>query len=314
VLTIYAFTYQNYALRRCKPTLPSLSPKCVIAVFRNRVSIFVMIRTVVIEEEPSAAQHLVTLLDETWQVEVIGTATDRVAGLRLCAQMRPDAVFLDFNVSGEDGASLATQLTGLEEPPRVVFTARDADRATDAFRLDAVDYLLKPLDPLQVAEAVNRLLVHLRPFEFGSLLGPAGRRGATLTPDKLCFADAAHGLLPVTDIDRDEIRLLAPHEIVAVLRHRRRTWIHTVLEEFATYYSLAELVAWLGGDRFIQLGRHALVNLRAIERIIHRGDRLYRVRLHDRVGSEIIPSRSGAARLAAVLKTERYRSMEACEA
>jgi DNA-binding LytR/AlgR family response regulator len=270
-----------------------------------------MIRTVVIEEEPLAAQHLVTLLDETWQVEVIATATDRVAALRLCAQLRPDAVFLDVNVSGEDGVSLATQLTRLEQPPRVVFTARDADRATDAFRVDAVDFLLKPLDPLQVAEAVSRLLVHLRPFEFGSLLGSTSSSGEILTPDKFCFADAAHGLLPVTDIDRDEIRLLAPHEIVAVLRHQRRTWIHTVLEEFATYYSLAELVAWLGGDPFIQLGRHAVVNLRAVERIVYRGDQLYRVRLHDRVGSEITPSRSGVARLAAVLKTERRRAREA---
>jgi two-component system response regulator LytT len=264
-----------------------------------------MIRTVVVEEDPLADQHLVTLLDETRQIEVIGTATDRLAGLRLCAQLRPDAVFLDVNVSDEDGFSLATQLTRLEQPPRLVLMARDADRAAHAFRLNAVDYLLKPLDPLQVAEAVNRLLVHLRPFEFGPFLGSASRSGGILTPDSIRFADAAHGLLPVIDIDRDEIRLLAPHEIVVVLRNRRRTWIHTVLKEFATYYSLAELADWLGFDPFIQLGRHAVVNLRAIERIIHRGDRLYRVRLHDRVGSEITPSRSGAARLAGVLKTQR---------
>jgi two-component system, LytTR family, response regulator LytT len=264
-----------------------------------------MIRTVVVEEDPLADQHLVTLLDETRQIEVIGTATDRLAGLRLCAQLRPDAVFLDVNVSDEDGFSLATQLTRLEQPPRLVLMARDADRAAHAFRLNAVDYLLKPLDPLQVAEAVNRLLVHLRPFEFGPFLGSASRSGGILTPDSIRFADAAHGLLPVIDIDRDEIRLLAPHEIVVVLRNRRRTWIHTVLKEFATYYSLAELADWLGFDPFIQLGRHAVVNLRAIERIILRGDRLYRVRLHDRVGSEITPSRSGAARLAGVLKTQR---------
>ena len=271
-----------------------------------------MIRTVVVEEEPSIAQHLAMLLDETWQVGVIGTATDWVAGLRLCAQSRPDAVFLDVNVSDEDGVSLATRLIRLEHPPRLVFTASDADHAADAFRLDAVDYLLKPLDPLLLAEAVNRLLVHLRPFQFGSLFGSAGRMGGISAPDKFCFAEVAHGLLPVTDIDRDEIRLLAPHEIVAVLRRRRRTWIHTVLEEFATYYSLAELVNWLGGDPFVQLGRHAVANLRAIERIVHRGDRLYRVRLHDRVGSEITPSRSGAARLAAVLKIERSRLKEVC--
>src|SRR5260370_10418194 len=56
----------------------------------------------------------------------------------------------------------------LPQPPRLVFTTGNAGRATDAFRLEAVDYLLKPLDQDQVAEAVNRLLAYLRPFESGS--------------------------------------------------------------------------------------------------------------------------------------------------
>ena len=269
-----------------------------------------MIRAVVIEDQPLAAQHLATLLDDTWQVEVIGTATDGAAGLRLCTQLRPDAVFLDINLPGKDGVSLATQLTMLAQTPRLVFTAGNADRATDAFRLEAVDYLLKPVDALQVAEAINRLLAHLRPFEFGSLLGSARRSGGVLMPDKMCFTDTAHELLPVTDIDRDQIRLLARHEIVAVLRRERRTWIHTVLEEFATYYPLGELLHWFGGEPFIQVGRHAVLNLRAIERVNRCGGRLYRVRLHDRLGSEITASRTGAARLTAVLKTQRRKTTQ----
>jgi DNA-binding LytR/AlgR family response regulator len=68
---------------------------------------------------------------------------------------------------------------------------------------------------------------------------------------------------------------------------------------------LADVMEWLGGDPFIQIGRHAVVNLHAIEHVIHYGDRLYRVRLRDRAGTEITASRSGAVRLAAVLKTQR---------
>jgi two-component system LytT family response regulator/two-component system response regulator LytT len=264
-----------------------------------------MIRAVVVEDQTPVAQYLATLLDGTSRVEVIGTATDGAEGLRLCAQLRPDAAFLDINLPGQGGISLGTQLTKLTPPPRLVFTAESVDRATDAFRLRAVDYLLKPLDPLQVAEAINRLLAQLRPFEFGSFLGSASRGGRVLTPNKTCFTGAAHELLPVKDIGRDQIRLLARHEIVAVLRRERRTWIHTVLEEFGTYYPLAELVHWLGGDPFIQLGRHAVVNLRAIEHVNRSGDRDYRVRLHDRLGSEIKASRTGAGRLTAALKARR---------
>src|ERR1700756_2413636 len=126
---------------------------------------WIRIRAVIIEDEPLAAQYLSTLLDETYQVEVVGTATDSETGLQMCADLRPDAAFVDINLPGKDGVSLATQLAMLPQPPRLVFTTGNANRAADAFRLEAVDYLLKPLDPDQVTESVQRLLAHLRPFE-----------------------------------------------------------------------------------------------------------------------------------------------------
>src|ERR1700738_2405415 len=129
---------------------------------------WIRVRAVIVEDEPLAAEYLATLLDDTWQVEVVATATDSESGLRLCAELRPHAVFLDIQLPGKDGVSLASQLAMLPQPPRVVFTTGLSSRATDAFRLEAVDYLLKPLDPEQVAEAVNRLLAYLRPFEAGS--------------------------------------------------------------------------------------------------------------------------------------------------
>jgi DNA-binding LytR/AlgR family response regulator len=266
---------------------------------------WIRIRAVIIEDEPLAAQYLAALLDDTCQVEVVGSATESEAGLRLCAELRPDVVFIDINLPGRDGVSLARQLAMLPQPPRLVFTTGNANRATDAFRLEAVDYLLKPLDPEQVTEAVNRLLSYLRPFESGSSPGSRGHADEDPTPDKMRFTGLANELLPVKDVDRDQIRLLARREVVAVLRRERRTWVHTVREEFATYYPLADLMRWLGGEPFIQVGRHAIVNLQAIERVTHYGDRLYRVRLRDRVATEITASRTGAARLAAVLKTQR---------
>ena len=167
-----------------------------------------------------------------------------------------------------------------------------------------MDYLLKPLDPEQVTEAVNRVLSYLRPFESGPSPGFRGHANEDPTPDKMRFTGLATDLLPVKDVDRDQMRLLARREVAAVLRRERRTWVHTVREEFATYYPLAELMRWLGGKPFIQIGRHAIVNLQAIERVTHYGDRLYRVGLRDRVTTKLTTSRTGATRLAAVLKTQ----------
>ena len=132
---------------------------------------WIRIRAVIIEDEPLAAQYLATLLDDTCQVELVGTATESETGLKLCAELRPDAVSIDIKLPGKDGVSLATLLAMLPEPPRPVFTTGSADRATDAFRLEAVDYLLKPLDPTQVAESVNRLLATCDPLKLAHLPG-----------------------------------------------------------------------------------------------------------------------------------------------
>jgi two-component system, LytTR family, response regulator LytT len=266
---------------------------------------WVRIRAVIVEDEPLAAQYLAALLDETCQVEVVGSATESQTGLRLCAELRPDAAFLDINLPETDGVSLATQLAMLPQPPRIVFTTGNANRATDAFRLEAVDYLLKPLEPEQVNEAVHRLLAQLRPFDSQSPSGNDGRVSEAAPSGEADLLAISNDLLPVKDNDRDQIRLLSRREIVALVRRDRRTWVHTVREEFATYYPLADLIRWLGGSPFIQIARHAVINLQAVEQVTHYGDRLYRVRLRDRAGTQLTASRSGAARLAAVVKIQR---------
>src|ERR1700756_1657231 len=156
---------------------------------------WIRIRAVIIEDEPLAAQYLAALLDDTCQVEVVGSAAESEAGLQMCADLRPDAVFVDINLPGKDGVSLATQLAMLPQPPRLVFTTGNANRAADAFRLEAVDYLLKPLDPEQVAEAVNRLLAYLRPFEVGSFQSPGTDAEEAPTPGKMGFPDRGNRLL-----------------------------------------------------------------------------------------------------------------------
>jgi DNA-binding LytR/AlgR family response regulator len=78
---------------------------------------WIRIRAVIIEDEPLAAQYLAELLDETCQVEVVGSATEGEAGLYLCAEVRPDVVFVDINLPGKDGVSLAKQLAMLPQPP-----------------------------------------------------------------------------------------------------------------------------------------------------------------------------------------------------
>lgn len=254
-----------------------------------------MIRAVVVEDEPLAAQYLRALLHETGKVEVVGTAQEGNFGLQLCAEQRPDAAFLDIHLPGPDGLALAAHLTRLPQPPLIVFTTGHADRACDAFRIEAVDYLLKPLEPTQVREAVARL---------ESRLTPRGNETVSLAEARPTSPLALlNDRLPVKNGSDDVIKLLSRWEIVAALHHDRRTWIHTTQEEFATYYPLAELLRWLGEPAFLRISREAILNLQAIEEIIHYGDRLYQVRLRDRQKTRVEASRSGASRLSSLLKS-----------
>jgi DNA-binding LytR/AlgR family response regulator len=261
-----------------------------------------MFSALVIEEDSEEARRLAAFLEDTWQVDVVRTACDASTGLRICSELRPDVAFLDIDMPGREGNNLAWAIGKLARPPRLVFTAKNADRAIDAFRFDAVDFLQKPLDAVRVAETVRRLIECTRLTPFDYVPDPTRRARAAAGVDQ-GFTDAVSELLPVTCVDRDQIRLLARREIVAVIRRGRRTWIHTVLEEFATYYPLAQVLRWLRDHAFVQIGRNAIVNLRALRSIRRCGDRVYRVQLQDRLATEITASRTGASRLIGIIRS-----------
>ena len=249
-----------------------------------------MIRVVVVEDEPLARRYLCTLLAQTAKVEVVGEAGDGRNGLRLCAEHAPDATFLDIRIPGPDGLSMANTLLTLPRPPLVVFVTGYAGHAIDAFRVEAVDYLLKPIEPGQVFEAIRRLEHRLS--------DPCGERieEASVLPNER---------LPVKDRGEGHVKLLTRGDVVAVLRRNRRTWVHTAMEEFPTYYPLTTLARWLGGTPFLRISRDAIVNMERVAEVEHPGDRHYRVQLLDRPRTTAETSRSGAALLAAYLRSGR---------
>jgi DNA-binding LytR/AlgR family response regulator len=249
-----------------------------------------VIRAVVVEDEPLARRYLCTLLEETGKVEVVGEADDGRAGLRLCAERAPDAAFLDIRIPGPDGLSLAGRLLTLARPPLVVFVTGFSGHAVDAFRVEAVDYLLKPIEFGAVLETVRRLEHRL------------DGRGAVSAESA---ADALGDRLVVKDASDGSVKLLPRGDIVAALRRRRRTWIHTAAEEFPTYYPLATLARWLGGSPFLQISRDAIVNMTVVTEITRVGDRRYELRLLDRARTVAEASRTGAALLADYLRSGR---------
>lgn len=113
-----------------------------------------MLRVIVIDDEPLARQGLRELLRDHPQIAVVGEAGRVEAALRLIEAEKPDALFLDIRMPGQTGFDL---LKKLAPPPRVIFVTAYSQHAVEAFEVQAVDYLLKPVMPDRLAVAIRRL-------------------------------------------------------------------------------------------------------------------------------------------------------------
>ncbi|GAA4560242.1 LytR/AlgR family response regulator transcription factor [Planotetraspora kaengkrachanensis] len=120
------------------------------------------LRVLAVDDEQPALEDLSYLLRADPRIGDVLTARDGAAALKLLdraiADGRPvDAVFLDIRMRGLDGVVLGRLLTQFSSPPKVVFVTAYEDHAVDAFELKAEDYLLKPVRPERLTEAIRRV-------------------------------------------------------------------------------------------------------------------------------------------------------------
>jgi DNA-binding LytR/AlgR family response regulator len=115
------------------------------------------LRALAVDDEAPALDELAYLLRADERVGAVTPAGDATEALRVLRDGEIDVVFLDIRMPGLDGLELARVLRQFAAPPAVVFVTAHEDRAVDAFDLGAVDYLLKPLRPERLAEALRRV-------------------------------------------------------------------------------------------------------------------------------------------------------------
>jgi DNA-binding LytR/AlgR family response regulator len=117
-----------------------------------------VLKAVIAEDEPVLRGELRAMLAKLWpELAIAAEARDGIDALREIAAHSPDILFLDIQMPGLTGLDLAQVLSRFKAPPPVVFVTAYDEHAVDAFELDAVDYLVKPVRPARVAEAVRRL-------------------------------------------------------------------------------------------------------------------------------------------------------------
>jgi two-component system LytT family response regulator len=111
-------------------------------------------KAMIIDDEPPARREMRRLLTDFSWVEVIGEAGNVDQAAEMVERLAPELLFLDIQMPGGSGFDL---LTRLENLPQVIFTTAYDEHAVRAFEVDALDYLLKPIDPARLAEALGRV-------------------------------------------------------------------------------------------------------------------------------------------------------------
>lgn len=115
-------------------------------------------KVIIVDDERLARNELRSLLSEFPEIEIIDEATNAQEALTKISEQQPDVVFMDIHMPNTNGIEALKQLKELDEIPKVVFVTAYDEHAIEAFRLNALDYLLKPVDPMRLNETISKLL------------------------------------------------------------------------------------------------------------------------------------------------------------
>ncbi len=253
-------------------------------------------RAMVADDEVLSADTLVSLLEATGKVEVVGAAHDGRECLDLVKHTKPEVLFLDIRMPGMSGIEVAETLVHSAFVPLIVFVTEHDEYAVKAFELAAVDYIVKALDldtfEERIAEAVDRLEAALQ-VKTPALESLQKSLSELVHTQQL----AVSRRLPVKDYEEGTVRLIEPATITYVDREGGHVAVHTKNETFRTYHTIDRLEERLKGAGFFRANRAALINVGYVQHLIPNGDGSYDAVLDAAPAATVTVSRSRAKAL-----------------
>ncbi len=228
-----------------------------------------MIRALIIEDTPLARRGIRMFLQQERDVEVVGEAVDGPDAVAKIRTLRPDLLFLDIHMPGFGGFEVLEQVKDLRIGA-VIFITAHSNHALEAFRNDAVSYLLKPIEPKRFSAAVARARQLLRP-DRGAAAGDAGERS---DPD----VDEVEGVVAAQlGTDRTLSRILIRQdERYLLLKIEEIRWVeaaaeysrlHTTRGDWLVRIPISDLAGRLPASQFARIHRSTIVNLDQIREI-----------------------------------------------
>ncbi|QLG88069.1 response regulator transcription factor [Chitinibacter bivalviorum] len=241
-----------------------------------------MTTALIADDEPLLAQALAERLQTLWpQLDIVAIAKNGLEASAEINRLQPDLAFLDIRMPGMTGL----QVAGALQNTRVVFVTAFDEYAVAAFENNAVDYLLKPVSDLRLAQCVAKLQrTQAKVPDLSTLLQQLNQRQAVSSTQYLTWLTT--GLADTT-------RLVSCDEVIYFQACEKYTEIITATERHLIRTSLKELLPQLNPQRFAQIHRSYIVCLSQIDKIDR--DLLGRQRIHLKLKADILPlSRSHA--------------------
>ena|SRR5438067_5532550 len=256
-------------------------------------------RVVVVDDEQLAREELCFQLEQVGNAEVVAQAGNGLEALAAVERHEPDLVFLDVQMPGLTGFEVARRLLEQgDESPALIFVTAFDQHAIEAFEVNAVDYLLKPVDASRLEQALQR----------------ARRRLGAGRPDSPPLNDQLERIVKMMagrQVRRDQVavkvgeRFLlvqADDIIYASLADESINIVTGHVAGASNYRTLDDLQARLDPEVFWRVHRSHLVNINKIKEIVPWFSRNYILRMKDAKGTEIPVSRSQTKRLREYLK------------
>jgi two-component system response regulator LytT len=251
------------------------------------------ISTLVVDDERLAREELSYLLKDFPEVEVLETASNGLEAINRIRELEPDLVFLDVQMPGLDGLGVIKKLReqGAYMPHFVLATAFD-QYAVEAFRVEAIDYLLKPVEKERLAESVARAKRAIDEKQHGQekLSGAAELKNGPQR-SKLLVKNNNRNLI----IDAHDM-------IYATIDDGLITVVTSHFEGQSNYRTIEELQSNLDPNLFWRVHRSFLVNINRIREVIPWFKSSFQLKMDDKKQTEIPVSRIQTKRLRALLK------------
>jgi two-component system response regulator LytT len=241
---------------------------------------------IIVDDEQLACDELSFLLKDFPDFEVVGSGRNGLDAVRLIEKLEPDLAFLDVQMPGLDGLGVIRKVkeSGLPAPHFILATAYD-QYAIEAFRLNALDYVLKPVDKERLAETIARARRVLQekqkaetpqlPPQRIKLMVKSGNRNFIVDAEDVVYATINDGLITI---------------------------VTTALEGESNYRTIEDLQSTLDPEVFWRVHRSFLVNINRIREVIPWFKSSYQLRMDDKKQTEIPVSRVQTKRLRSLLK------------